>query len=164
MRPLVSPGLYFFIMKRFFIILLFISACLTSEARKVKGSVRCGSQSIEGVIVTYGYGFAVTDRGGRFVLDIRDDAEFVHIVTPSGYVADWTSGVPAFYRHATGRNRFDFQLQKTAPGEDYHIIAVSDPRPIQMLISQSLQQSHLKICHRQRRDFPEQQSVLCSVI
>ena len=128
MRPLVSLGLYFFIMKRFFIILLFISACLTSEARNVKGSVRCGSQSIEGVIVTDGYGFAVTDRKGRFVLDIKDDAEFVHIVTPAGYVADWSSGVPAFYMPASGRTRFDFKLRRTASGDDYHIIAVSDPQ------------------------------------
>ena len=75
-------------MKRFFIIVLLLAFCLVSEARKVRGSVKCDSERLEGVIVTDGYGFAVTDRKGRFVFDIRDDAEFVHIVTPSGYVAD----------------------------------------------------------------------------
>jgi hypothetical protein len=59
---------------------------------------------------------------------MRDDAEFVHIVTPSGYVADWSSGVPAFYMLASGRSKFDFHLRRTASGDDYHIIAVSDPQ------------------------------------
>ena len=115
-------------MKRFFIIVLLLAFCLVSEARKVRGSVKCDSERLEGVIVTDGYGFAVTDRKGRFVFDIRDDAEFVHIVTPSGYVADWASGVPAFYMPASGRTRFDFKLRRTASGDDYHIIAVSDPQ------------------------------------
>lgn len=103
-------------------------ACLASEARKVRGSVMCGKERLEGVIVTDGYGFAVTGRNGRFTFDIDDDAEFVHIVTPSGYVADWSSGVPAFYMPASGRDRFDFQLKQTSGGEDYHILAVSDPQ------------------------------------
>ena len=90
-------------MKRFLVIVLLISFCLTSEARKVKGTVMCDSERLEDVIVTDGYGFAVTDRKGHFVFDMRDDAEFVHIVTPSGYVADWSSGVPAFYMPASGR-------------------------------------------------------------
>ena len=115
-------------MKRCFIIALLLAGCFVSEARKVKGAVMCGSERLEGVIVTDGYGFAVTDRRGRFVFDIRDDAEFVHIVTPSGYVADWSSGVPAFYMPASGRTRFDFKIRRTASGDDYHIIAVSDPQ------------------------------------
>lgn len=115
-------------MKRFFVVALLLAGCLASEARKVKGSVMCGSERLEGVIVTDGHVFAVTDRRGRFVFDIREDAEFVHIVTPSGYVADWSSGVPAFYMPASGRSKFDFHLRRTASGDDYHIIAVSDPQ------------------------------------
>ena len=49
-------------MKRFFVVALLLAGCLASEARKVKGSVMCGSERLEGVIVTDGYGFAVTDR------------------------------------------------------------------------------------------------------
>ena len=81
-----------------------------------------------GVIVTDGVGFTTTNDNGKFTLDIADDAEFVYILTPAGYVADWSSGVPAFYQKAEGRNKFQFELQKTQGGQDYNIIAVSDPQ------------------------------------
>ena len=51
---------------------------------------------------------------------------YVYIVTPAGYVADWTSGVPAFYKPAAGCTEFNFQLQRTAGGMDYHIVAIAD--------------------------------------
>lgn len=97
-------------------------------ARKVTGSVKCGEVKLEGVIVTDGESFTQTGKNGKFVLDICDDAEFVYIVTPSGYVADWSSGVPAFYKSAQGMDKFEFDLQKTAKGDVYSILAVADPQ------------------------------------
>lgn len=99
-----------------------------AQARKVKGTVASGETRLENVIVTDGQSFTQTDKKGRFVFDIADDAEFVYIVTPAGYVADWTSGVPAFYMPASGCSEFAFDLHRTAGGTDYHIVAVSDPQ------------------------------------
>ena len=109
-------------------VLAFASVFVAAQARKVTGSVMCGETKLEGVIVTDGEHFTRTARNGKFAFDINDDAEFVYIVTPSGYVADWQSGVPAFYKSAPGVSKFDFTLQRTAGGNDYNIIAIADPQ------------------------------------
>jgi hypothetical protein len=49
-------------------------------------------------------------------------------VTPSGYVAEWNSGVPQFYQKAPGLKKFVFDLKKTAPSKDYSIVAIADPQ------------------------------------
>lgn len=113
-------------MKRILLALALMSAFVTAEARKVTGSVKCGENKLEGVIVTDGTNFTKTLKSGKFTFDIDDNAEFVFIITPAGYVADWSSGVPAFYMPAAGDSRFDFQLTRTAGGDDYTIVAMAD--------------------------------------
>lgn len=113
-------------MKRILLALALMSAFVTAEARKVTGSVKCGENKLEGVIVTDGTNFTKTLKSGKFTFDIDDNAEFVFIITPAGYVADWSSGVPAFYMPAAGVSRFDFQLTRTVGGDDYTIVAMAD--------------------------------------
>ena len=72
----------------------------SAEARKVTGVVMCGEEPLENVVVTDGANFTKTNFKGKFTFEINDEAEYVYIVTPSGYVADWSSGVPAFYQKA----------------------------------------------------------------
>ena len=116
-------------MKKFIAVLLsFISICTLAEARKVSGKVISGKENLEGVIVTDGEHFTQTRHNGKFVLEIDEDAEFVYIVTPAGYAADWSSGVPAFYQRAEEKDYFVFDLLKTDNSGDYSIIAVSDPQ------------------------------------
>ena len=116
-------------MKKIFIAIAALIATTTlADARKVSGTVTSGAQLLEGVVVTDGSNFTTTNAKGKFMFDINDDAEFVYLVTPAGYVADWTSGVPAFYQKAEGRSKFEFDLLKTQGGQDYNIIAVSDPQ------------------------------------
>jgi len=75
-------------MKKFFIgILVLALSCMSAQARKVRGTVRCGAEPLSGVVVTDGYGFAMTRKSGKFVLEVSDEAEFVYIVTPAGHVA-----------------------------------------------------------------------------
>ena len=107
---------------------MLLAACFGAEARKVTGSVKCGETIMPGVTVTGGKTFTQTNRNGKFAFDIDDNAEFVYIITPAGYVADWTSGVPAFYRRAEGISKFEFNLQRTGGGTDYNIVAVADPQ------------------------------------
>ena len=76
--------------------------------------------------MTDGVNFTQTRKNGKFSFDINDDAEYVYIVTPSGYAADWSSGVPAFYQSAPGNSRFDFNLIRTGEGDDYHLLAIGD--------------------------------------
>ena len=114
-------------LKRISIILNLVLVCTIVQARTVSGSVVCGKEKLSGVIVTDGVNFTKT-IDGRFKFEIDDNADFVYIVTPDGYVAPWSSGVPAFYQSASGRKKFNFELQKTLSGDKYSIIAVSDPQ------------------------------------
>ena len=78
--------------------------------------------------MTDGKNFTQTDKKGQFSFEIEDDAYFVFIVTPAGYVADWSNGVPAFYQKAD-KDNYVFELQKTKSNEVYNLIAVGDPQP-----------------------------------
>ena len=109
-------------------VLAFAALAYAAEGRKVTGSVTCGENGLAGVTVTDGKNFTQTKSNGKFTFEIEDDAEHVFIVTPSGYVADWTLGVPQFYQKAKGASKFNFSLQRTQGGQDYNIIAVSDPQ------------------------------------
>ncbi len=113
--------------KNFFVVLIFLAFCYAAEARTVKGRVHCGTENIGGVIVTDGVNFSRTSARGKFKLDIADEAEFVYIVTPSGYSAPFSSGSPEFYRKAEGEDTFDFDLVSLGDG-DYTIFAISDPQ------------------------------------
>ena len=116
-------------MKRIFALYMALTlVCGVSEARKASGVVTSGKERLAGVIVTDGKNFTSTDRKGRFSFDIEDNAEFVYIVTPSGYAADWSSGVPAFYQQAEGKSKFTFDLKRLGQADDYSIIAIADPQ------------------------------------
>lgn len=105
-----------------------ISVCAISDARKVTGKVHCGKENISDVIVTDGVNFTTTKSNGSFKFDIADDARFVYIVTPSGYVSDYSSGAPEFYRSAAGCKSFDFDLTRTASPGQYTLFSISDPQ------------------------------------
>lgn len=114
---------------------LALSAGSASElrARIVKGIVTCGDEKLSKVIVTDGKNFTRTNKNGSFKMDIADSAQFVYIITPSGYCADWSSGAPEFYRKADGKDFFEFDLIKTGdPSSKYNIIAIGDPQPSKM--------------------------------
>lgn len=115
-------------MKRISFAALLISICAVSLARDARGIVSCGKDKLSGVLVTDGTNFTRTDRKGRFAFEIEDDASFVYIITPSGYAADWSSGVPAFYQKAD-KEDFTFDLKKLKSSDIYNIIAVGDPQP-----------------------------------
>ena len=112
------------------LLLVLIFACTSAQARVVKGKVTSGKEKLSGVIVTDGKSFTKTSRNGSFKLNIEDDAKFVFIVTPSGYAADWSSGVPQFYQKAQDKDFFEFDLIDLGKDEStYNIIAVGDPQP-----------------------------------
>ena len=72
------------------VICLFVIA-QAADAHRVTGEVVCQGKGLSEVIVTDGESFTTTADNGKFIFDIDDDAEFVYIVTPSGYVADWST-------------------------------------------------------------------------
>ncbi len=102
--------------------------CSHAEARKVSGTVKSGDEKLAGVIVTDGKNFTQTKKNGKFSFEIEDEAAFVYIVTPSGYTADFSTGVPAFYQEAAGKNKFTFDLIPTDKSGNYSLVAIADPQ------------------------------------
>ena len=98
-----------------------------ADAKWVSGTVHCGGKGLRGVLVTDGSSFTRTDSKGEFSFDISDNAEFVHIVTPAGYVADYSSGMPVFY-HKADASKYDFDLKKTGSQSRYTLFSISDPQ------------------------------------
>ena len=86
-------------MKQTCIIILFLLlSVMTGRAETVKGYVKSGNQGLGEVLVTDGYSFTVTDNKGNYAIELNEKAEFIYILTPKGYVADFSSGVPQFYQ------------------------------------------------------------------
>ncbi len=110
------------------IAVVLLMLCGYAEARKVSGIVKSGDEKLSGVIVTDGTNFTQTKKNGKFSFEIEDDAEFVYIVTPSGYVADWSTGVPQFYQAAAAKDKFVFELIKREASDDYSLVAIADPQ------------------------------------
>ncbi len=114
--------------KLLFVLLCLCLTLLPLNAKKVKGSVRGAGQPLSGVIVSDGYRFTQTGADGSFTLNTHKDARFVFVITPSGYVADFSSGAPQFYLPVKGTKNFDFALQQFGDGNDYTLFSVSDPQ------------------------------------
>lgn len=118
-------------------VILFLSALvcfsLAADAEKLSGSVVCGTEKLEGVVVTDGTNFTRTKSNGKFSLNARDDAEFVYILTPSGYVAPFVNGTPQFYQKTDkSKKSYVFDLLRTSAGKDYSFAAVADPQTMIM--------------------------------
>lgn len=117
-------------MKKIFLAIICLSIlAFSAQARKVTGKVSCDGKALSSVIVTDGESFTQTKGNGRFRFEIADSAEFVYIITPAGYSADWSKGSPEFYQKAEGQDFFSFELTKFGdPNGKYNIIAVGDPQ------------------------------------
>lgn len=100
---------------------------LMPSSDMVLGIVHSGEKMLEDVIVTDGVNFTKTDRNGQFSLILSADAEYVHVITPSGYVCDYSSGAPEFYRKASSKT-YDFDLLPVQSADDYSFVVMTDPQ------------------------------------
>ena len=113
------------------LLLICCGLCTAVSARPIRGTVKCGGKPLAGVAVTDGYTFAQSDAQGAFALDADDEALFISVVTPAGYIAPLKEGVPQFFLPYTpSAKRFDFELQAW-PGTAacYELLAIADPQP-----------------------------------
>lgn len=113
------------------LLLICCGLCAAVSARPIRGTVKCSGRPLAGVAVTDGYTFAQSDAQGAFALDADDEALFISVVTPAGYIAPLKEGVPQFFLPYTpSAKRFDFELQAW-PGTAacYELLAIADPQP-----------------------------------
>ncbi len=108
---------------------LFAVLVLPLSAKTVKGTVSGEGNPLSGVIVSDGYTFAKTDAKGKFSLPLSKSARYVFVITPDGYVGDFSSGAPQFYLPVKGTKAFNFNLKAfPSKGGDYTLFSVSDPQ------------------------------------
>ena len=112
------------------IALALLSVSMLAQARTVTGVVKGENKPLGSVLVTDGFSFAQTDAKGNYSLDVNDKARFVYIVTPKGYVADYSTGVPQFYqRLEEGKDTYSFALQAMKGDKNrYAMITMADPQ------------------------------------
>ena len=82
-------------MKRLILVALAVVLTLSSlmlSARTVKGTIKGEGKPLGGVLVTDGYSIVQANYKGEYTLELSEKADFVYIVTPQGYVADFSSG------------------------------------------------------------------------
>ena len=116
-------------MKKYILLSLAFAAFTISNAKDITGKVYCNENGIANVVVTDGTNFTVTDKNGRYNLKTPDNADFVYIVTPSGYITSYSSGTPCFYKALNGKN-FDFELFEYGVKEGrYTLFAMGDTQP-----------------------------------
>lgn len=119
-------------MKRFILLLLVCCGLgASAAARPIRGTVKSAGAPVAGVTITDGYTFTESNAEGTFTLDANDDALFISLVTPSGYLAPTQQGVPQFFRpYNPAAKRYDFELLPwPATGEVYELLAIGDPQP-----------------------------------
>lgn len=114
-----------------YVLLLSVTMCFAATPplkKGLKGCVTANGEPLQGVVVSDGENFAVTDTKGAFSLETGGKAPFVFVVTPSGYIAPQQQGIPQFYLPIDGRKSYDFDLLPFA-SEGYELLAVGDPQP-----------------------------------
>lgn len=105
--------------------LLFISnAAFTMP---IRGIVKAGKEKLSGVIVTDGFTFSSTDAEGKFEMDTHEEADFVYLVTPDGYVSSYRSGTPEFYLPLREKQKnYRFNLIPTGKRKECVMLAIAD--------------------------------------
>lgn len=103
-----------------------------TENGTVAGKVQCANQGIEGVVVTDGYNFTVTDANGSYSFTPGMLATHIYISSPSGYLVPVVNSVPKFYislKDVNDRKNINFELVKMATSDQKHyFIAIGDPQ------------------------------------
>lgn len=116
-------------MKKTLLFSLMLAMCAGTMAKDVTGRVYCDDKGLPGVVVTDGKNFTKTNNKGVYKFNADDDADFIYIVTPSGYVASYASGTPCFYKTLNDKS-LDFELfHFSAPQGSYAIFAIGDTQP-----------------------------------
>lgn len=82
-----------------------------SEGYTLKGKVYCGSQGVEGVLITDGVKFTKTNADGHYWLQSDKRYQMVYLVLPSGYEVPVSAALPKFWAMTTTELNFENQEQ-----------------------------------------------------
>lgn len=95
-------------------------------AQTISGKVSCDGKGIKDVVVTDGIHFAQTDHKGEYIIPMTDNASFVYLSTPAGYLPQREYSMPLFYQPIqTGKvTGYDFELKRNPYDDNTHTFMV----------------------------------------
>ena len=114
----------------YFLSMFLLANSINVCSKEITGKVFCGKKGLSDVVVTDGVNFTTTDSLGNYRIDTDTSlSDFVYVVTPSGYVASYSTGTPCFYKSVSAK-KHDFELfEYSVPQGRYTMFAVGDTQP-----------------------------------
>ncbi len=114
-------------------LLILFSSCLSTgdTPAAITGKVTSDEGGLPNVVVTDGYQCVLTDMDGSFRLVPHQDARFIYLSTPAGYLPVEEMQVPRFYIPIEGNSskHYDFSLKKNPRDDIRQLLLVSaDPQ------------------------------------
>lgn len=98
------------------------------KGKLIKGRIRARRKSIANAVVSDGYNVAVSDRRGRYTLQLHNNAKHIFLSNPSGYNVKNVGGFAAIYR-LPDSGAYNFELEKTSYNDNHHyFLALGDPQ------------------------------------
>ena len=133
----------------------------------IRGQVKAGNKGLSHVVITDGINFTQTDTKGNFLLDTDQEARFVYLLTPDGYVADYQSGTPEFYLPLDPEKEdYIFQLTETGKRSHHTLLAIADvqTKTDEQHIQDNHQKADNKIHQRSGHSCPNHAILFITVI
>lgn len=95
-------------------------------AQTVSGWVSCDGKGMKDVVVTDGLHFTKTDHKGKYSISLADDASFVYLSTPAGYLPQRECSMPLFYLSVqAGKVKgYDFKLKRNPYDDTKHTLMI----------------------------------------
>lgn len=104
----------------------------TGKLKKLKGFVRAGGKGIAKVAVSNGFDVVLTNDEGKYEIPTRENAQFIFVITPSGYSFPEEKGIARHYRKLKDlnfRKNINFNLTKLHTDDNAHqFIIWADPQ------------------------------------
>lgn len=107
-------------------VLCFQLSAQTNPFFTIRGKVVCQGEGIKGVVVSDGNTCVSTDANGEYLLPTSENAHFVYISTPAGYLTERNNTVPIFFKKIKSETfeKYDFELIRNPRNDHKHLCIV----------------------------------------
>lgn len=103
------------------LLLLPIFTGVLAQSRELSGKVSCQGKGIANVVVSDGSNCVRTNADGSYRL-YSDNAAFVFISTPAGYLTKVENSIPVFFKRLDVKlKNYDFELKKNPKNDNNHV-------------------------------------------
>ena len=99
---------------------------------RISGKVSAEGQAVLAVQITDGQNIVLTDKAGKFCIDVHAGCDYLYYSLPSGYNSPIENGIPVFYKKIQPelkKQRINFELKKATKSQEKHAFMLwADPQ------------------------------------